>query len=154
MEILTHGIVSQQSNYFEIEYDYEGNKTEMTNTDSCKEYYDDLVFTGRAEPVEFQIGINWEVTIAGPGSADAEMSYKVNAGGWNLVVNKSASDSGTYYITDIDYNDAIYIRLKTEIGGVGDSCQIETELINGTITKGTGTVIANGTVDWDLSVSL
>ena len=112
-----------------------------------------MVFTGRGEPVEFQVGFNWIVTIAGAGPNDAEISYQINAEGWNLVVDKAASDSGTYYITDIDHDDTVYIKLKTEIAGAGNSCQIETELINGTITRGSGTVTANGTVDWDQVIS-
>lgn len=152
--LMNHGVVSQQSNNFTLTYDYEGSDTAITDTSTVKEFWDDLVFVGREQPVEFQVGINWTTTISGPGTSDAEMSYRVNGGSWNLVVNESTSTSGTYYITNIDYNDTIDIRLKAEIDGVGNSCQIDTTLINGSITRGTGTVTASGTTTWSKSVSL
>jgi len=143
MSILRYGILSQDLLPTQaIEVEFEGTPTAITDTPAEQEFWDEIVIAGQSDPVFFTIAIAYDIEITGS-SSEGKIHYRINAGAWVSAVDVTETTLGTIYITNIDFNDTVDLKLYAHCVDVDELSDVSATLIGGTVTGGaTGTVSA------------
>jgi len=129
--------------------DYTNSPTYTTNYAYEKDWYDSLTITGRQSGQIATLTLNATFNENNP-SVLAQVYYSKNSTtSWTSLGSWSSYFSGSLSITNVDYNDVIRIRMAIiAIGAPGSNGDINTTLTGGTMTSGTGSVTASGSVSW------
>lgn len=134
-----------------IVFDFSGSITWSVNTDSNKDGYQALVFSGRESGDVITLNVNSDF-IEDTDAVILAVYYSINStSSWNLILSRSATSNDDVNIPGVDYNDVV--RIRVDIISIKEgSGDVMLTLTGGSFTAGSGSIAASGSTEWYLNV--